>query len=210
MLEKTELDLSLTGFVQKAQRKHASSTHQDFCSHSLDFTMSASLLTGTGKTELLLELHFCSWKGSTCETSTAVFISSITGEPPEWYRGHPHPTTFSQSASSYRGRPPILTQQRIPKTAWFMTLFLGRCYLDISPNMVTWLPCAPSAPGSGSQQHHSRPQVVSPLLLTPSSWCACLGSNSPFYKDISHTDLGSTQRPHSSLDNLRKDPTEVL
>ena len=43
----TRSDLSLTGFVQKAQRKHASSTHQDFFSPSLDFTMSASLLTGT-------------------------------------------------------------------------------------------------------------------------------------------------------------------
>ena len=49
MLEMTRSDLSLTGFVQKAQRKHASSTHQDFFSPSLDFTMSASLLTGTGE-----------------------------------------------------------------------------------------------------------------------------------------------------------------
>lgn len=115
MLEKSESDLSLTEFVQKAQRKHASSTHQDFCSQNLDFTMSASLLTGTGKTELLLELHFCSWKGSTCESSTAVFISSRTGSHPIGTGATPTQLHSPQSASSYRGRPPILTQQRIPQ-----------------------------------------------------------------------------------------------
>lgn len=183
MLEMTGSDLSLTGFVQKAQRKHASSTHQDFFYPSLDFTMSASLLTGTGEdwtasraSLLFLErLHL--WDKYSCFhfLKNQVATRMVRRLPPPSYV---LPSLLLHTGDGLQ----LLTQTEPPTDCLVHDPVSGKVlFLDISISVVTsWLPRAPSAPDSGSKQHHSRPHVVSPLLLKPTSWCVCLGSSSPF------------------------------
>lgn len=202
----TKSDLSLTGFVQQAQRKHASSTYQDFCSWSLDFTMSASLLTGTGEdwtsswasVLFLGRLHL--WDKYSCFH----FLKNRVATPTQ--------LRSPQSASSYWGRPPTINTDRIPHRllgSW-PCFWEGAIWAEAP---VWWPPGFLVLP---------QPPARDPSSITPGRMSCLLFSSHqlpgvhvwvqvlPFSKDISHTDLWSTKRPHSSLDNLCKDPTKVL